>query len=321
MKTVQTVCGPIGTEQLGFTLMHEHLVSSQPGIAENYPQLYIDGAYERVLQDLNEMKANGVSTVVEATPFDLGRDAPMLRRLSQASGVQVIACTGFFQEPSPMLGAYTPKQFARLFIDDATRGIAGTDIRAGILKTAMDLEGPTAGREVIHRAVAIASNETGLPILLHSYPQGEMGRHQIRFLKEEGACLERVKIDHCLETTDLDYLSWLYDQGVWLGVDRLPLVTGEGNYAVATETRIKTIKRMLDAGMGDRILLSHDFMSISTFFDHMPTEHAQQYIYGLNPQRFSFLQKVVFPKLEEMGVDPQELQRICTENPRRFFES
>ena len=63
----------------------------------------------------------------------------MLRRLSQASGVQVIACTGFFQEPSPMLGAYTPKQFARLFIDDATRGIAGTDIRAGILKTAMDL--------------------------------------------------------------------------------------------------------------------------------------------------------------------------------------
>ena len=321
MKRVQTVCGEISTDQLGFTLMHEHLVSSQAGIAENYPQLYVENAYDRVMKDLLEMKAHGIQTVVEATPFDLGRDAPMLQRLSSDSGVQVIACTGFFQELAGMLGFYTKEQYAQLFIDDLTKGIAGTDIKAGIIKTAMDVEGPTPGREIIHRAVAIASRETGFPVMLHSDPRGEMGRHQIRFLREEGANLERVKIDHCLETTDMDYLSWLYDQGVWLGVDRLPLIAAEGTRAVPTEQRIETVRKMIEAGMSDRMLFAHDFMSISTYFDHMASQEEQAYIRSLNPQRFLFLQEVVFPKLEEAGIDGKLLQKMCVDNPRRFFES
>lgn len=320
MGTVQTVTGPIESTRLGFTLMHEHLVSSQTGIPENYPQLYREDAYGQVLRDLAQMKENGISTVVEATPFDLGRDAPMLRRVAAKSGVNIIACTGFFMEPAPMLGSYSAAAFARLFIDDATKGIAGTDIKAGIIKTAMDKEGPTPGRQLIHRAVAIAARETGLPVMLHSYPQEEMGRHQLRFMREEGLDLSRVKVDHCLETTDMDYLRWLYDQGCWLGVDRLPIITGAGNYCVATETRIKTMHRMLEAGFADRMLLSHDFMSTSTYFDHQATPEAQQYIDGLNPHRFMFLQKVAFPQLEAWGVSHDLLMKIVTENPRRFFD-
>jgi len=320
MKTVQTVTGNVKTEDLGFTLMHEHLVSSCAGIPENYPQIYIEDCFGRALKDLKEMKENGIDTVVEATPYDLGRDVKMLKRLSEASGVNIIACTGFFLEPSPMLGALTVRQFAQLFIDDITKGIAGTGIKAGIIKTAMDKEGPTRGREIIHRAVAIASNETGMPIMLHSYPQAEMGRHQLRILKEENVNLERVKIDHCLETTDMDYLCWLGSQGCWLGVDRLPLITDENTYAVATETRIKTIKKMIDAGLSDRMLLSHDFMSTSTMFDHMPSEREQEYIYGINPERFLFLQKRAFKVLGEMGISEKTLTKICIDNPRRFFE-
>ncbi len=319
MKTVQTVLGEVPVEQLGFTLMHEHLVSSAPGIPENYPQLYIDNLYDIVTKDLREIKANHISTVVEASTYDLGRDVKMLKRVSEDTGVNVIACTGWFQDVSPMLGTYSIDKFASLFIDDLTKGIGQTKIKAGILKAAMDIEGPTPGRELLHRAVARASLATGVPIMLHSYPQGEMGRHQLRFLKEEGVALERVKVDHCLETTDMDYICFLAEQGCWLGVDRLPRISTPGNYAVETETRIKMIKRMIDAGLADRMLLSHDFMSTSTLFDHLPAGD-QEYVNSLNPERFLFLTKVVLPKVVEMGIDLEVLKKICFDNPRRFFE-
>lgn len=320
MKTVQTVLGTVPTEQLGLTLMHEHIVSSAPGIAENYPQMYIKDAFDVAMKDLGVMKAHGVRTVLDATPYDLGRDVKMLKALSEKSGLNIICCTGFFLEPSPFLGCYSKNELAALFIDDVRKGIAGTGIKAGIIKTAMDKEGPTPGRVLVHRAVAVTANETGLPIMLHSYPQGEMGRHQIRIMQEEGVDLERVKIDHCLETTDMDYLSWLYDQGCWLGVDRLPLHIQEGCYAVSTIARIRTIKRMLDAGMGDRMLLSHDFMSLSTCYDHLRSDEEREYYRKLNPERFAFLQDVAFKQLVEWGEDEQRLTDLCIDNPRRFFE-
>jgi len=314
-----TVLGEIDSAQLGQTLMHEHLVSSMVGIPENYPQLYVENMESIVEKDLAGMKADGFASVVEATPFDLGRDPKALKRLAEKSGMNIIACTGFFLEPAHMLGTYTADQFAGLFVDDLTKGMAGTNIKAGIIKTAMDTEGPTPGREIIHRAVARASLQTGARIMLHSYPQTEMGRHQVRLMREEGIDLSRVKIDHCLESTDMDYLRWLYDQGCWLGVDRIPIIIDSKHYAVSTETRIKTIKRMLDAGFSDRMLLSHDFMSTSTLYDHMPPEEFR-HIRSLNPQRFSFLTSVAFPQIEQMGGNVEKLWRILSENPRRFFE-
>ncbi len=319
MRTVMTVLGPITTDQLGQTLMHEHIYSSSIGIPENYPQLYVEGVDEQVQKDLAAMKADGFQTVVEATPFDLGRDPVRLKLAAQKSGMNIIACTGFFEQPHPLLGDYSADRFASLFVDDLQKGMAGTDIKAGIIKTAMDKEGPTPGRELIHRAVARAALQTGARVMLHSYPQTEMGRHQIRIFKEEGVPLSQIKIDHCLETTDMDYLCWLADQGVWLGVDRIPLIIGSKQYAVAAETRVRTIKRMLDAGLAERMLLSHDFMSTSTYYDHLPVGEAE-FVAKLNPLRFSYLTQEAFRKIGEMGGDVGLLWKILRENPKRFFE-
>ena len=59
-----------------------------------------------------------------------------------------------------------------------------------------------------------------------------------------------VVVDHIPETTDIDFVKWIYDQGAWIGVDRMPIISFPGEYAVGTETRIKFVKTMLDAGMG-----------------------------------------------------------------------
>ena len=320
MKTVQTVTGHVATDQLGSVLMHEHICTSSMGIATHYPQMYVPDYEERIIRDLNVMKENGILTVVDASPVCLGRDVRVLKKVSEKTGVNIIATTGWWGCEPPYLGPSTAEQWARCFADDITKGCDGTDIKAGILKAAMDVDGPTEWKKKIHYAVGLASQETGAKILLHTYCPMETPRFQLACLKEVGVDMNNVIVGHIPETTDIDFVKWIYDQGVWLGIDRLPIVLLPGSYAVATDTRIKFIKTMLDEGMGDRMLLSHDFMSTSTLYDNQP-EDIQDYVAKQCPDRFLFLKNHIFPKLVEMGVDGDYLWNLTIENPRKFFEA
>lgn len=319
MKTVQTVLGPVATDQLGSVLMHEHICTSSMGVATHYPQLYAADYEQRILRDLETMRDNGITTVVDASPVCLGRDVRVLERVSRQTGVHIIATTGWWGCEPPYVGPTTAEQWARCFADDITKGCDSTDIKAGILKAAMDKEGPTEWKKKIHYAVGLAHLETGAKIMLHTYCPTETPRFQLQFLKDVGVDMNHVVVDHIPETTDLDFVKWIYDQGVWLGMDRLPIVQLPGSYAVATDTRIKFIKTMLDAGMGDRMLFSHDFMSTSTLYDNQP-EDVQAYVAAQCPDRFLFLKNYIFPKLGEMGVDPEALWQMTIDHPRAFFE-
>ena len=319
MKNVQTVTGTVATDKLGSVLMHEHIYSSSMGVALSYPQLYKEGTEEKIEKDLKEMKANGIETVVDATPVGLGRDVRGLKRASQKTGVNIIATTGWWGMEPPYAGSIPEEKWATAFADDINKGCDGTDIKAGILKAAMDKEGPTPWNIKTHHAVGMAQIETGKKIMLHTYCPTETPRHQMRLLKEVGVDMKDVSVGHIPETTDIDFVKWIYDQGVWLGIDRMPIITLPGEYAVATETRIKFIKTMLDEGMGDRMLFSHDIFSMSTLFDYQP-EDILEYIGGICPERFLFIKKRVFGKLAEMGVDPEYLWNLTIENPKRFFE-
>jgi phosphotriesterase-related protein len=155
--------------------------------------------------------------------------------------------------------------------------------------------------------------------MLHSYAPDQIGRQQIRILKEEGANLTRVKIDHLPDTTDIEYLTWVAEQGCYLGMDRLPGIHVPPLVRVSAEGRIKTIKAMIDAGFANRILLGHDTFLVSSFFDTLP-EPARQSLEHDNPHGFCYIHKVVLPRLREMGVSEKVLHGICFDNPRAFFE-
>lgn len=319
MNTVQTVKGTIGTDKLGSVLMHEHIFSSSMGVALSYPQLYKEGTYEKIEKDLNTMKANGIDTVVDATPVGLGRDVVGLKQASEKTGVNIIATTGWWGMEPPYAGPIPEEKWAQAFIDDINIGCDRTDIKAGILKASMDKDGPTPWNIKAHHAVGMAQIETGKKIMLHTYCPMETPRHQLRLLKEVGVDMNNVSVGHIPETTDMDFVKWIYDQGVWLGIDRLPIITLPGEYAVATETRIKFIKAMIDEGMGDRMLFSHDIFSMSTLFDYQPDDiHA--YIAKTCPEGFLFIKDSVFGKLADMGIDYDYLWNLTIENPRKFFE-
>ena len=93
MTQINSVLGPIDSSDLGFTLMHEHVMVAASGLSKSYPDLLGPNREERAVACLKKAKAEGINTLLDATTFDLGRDPEMLRHVAYESGVNLINVT------------------------------------------------------------------------------------------------------------------------------------------------------------------------------------------------------------------------------------
>jgi phosphotriesterase-related protein len=313
METVNTVLGPVNIDNLGFTLMHEHVIVASAGIIRTYPELLGEQLLERVVQSLIEAKKAGIETIVDATTLDLGRDIGVLSQAAQRAGINIIACTGWWLEAPTFLTSISITQLTQIFVREIREGIDGTGIKAGILKAASDSGGVTEWQERILRAVARAHLLTDIPIMLHSCSPRQTGRRQLAILKEEGVRPERVKFDHSNDTTDVEYLTWLLEQGCYLGMDRYP-----GYSTVSSHDRTKTLKTLIDAGYINRLLLSHDWPLVMVKSDD-PSIRQPPDNQGPRSEGWQHINKVVFPELRRLGVPELKLGSLCVTGPRNFF--
>jgi len=112
MTIVNTVLGPIETADLGFTLMHEHVVSGPAGLSQEYPELFGPDLMERIVVSLVKARNGGINTIVDATTFDLGRNISLLQEASRRSGVNIIACTGWWMNIPPDMAGISANQLA-----------------------------------------------------------------------------------------------------------------------------------------------------------------------------------------------------------------
>jgi phosphotriesterase-related protein len=314
MKTVNSVLGPINTGELGFTLMHEHVIVAAAGITQDYPELLGERLLDRIVQKLTEVKNAGISTVVDATTLDLGRDINILAQAADRARINIIACTGWWLEAPTFLTGVSINQLTQVFVREIREGISNTGIKAGILKAASDAGGVTEWQEKVLRAVARAYLLTDVPIMLHSCSPKQTGKRQLAILKEEGVKPERVKMDHSNDTTDIEYLTWLLEQGCYLGMDRYP-----GYNRVDSHERTRTLKALIDAGYIDRLLPSHDW-PLAQIRSDAPAAQRPSEREGQRPDGWLHLNKVVFPELRDMGLSESQIERLCVTGPRNFFE-
>jgi len=313
MTKINSVSGLIDTSNLGTTLMHEHILSSSIGIPQNFPEVLERGYMRHIIDGLREAKSGGIDTVVDATTLDLGRDVTILAKASRLTGINIIACTGWWLEKTRFIYGASAANLSRAFVREIKEGIAGTGIKAGILKGASDKAGVLPEEEKVLRALARAHHETGVPIMLHSYSPGQVGRRQIAIMKEEGIPINRVKIDHSNDTTDLEYLLWMLEQGCYLGLDRYP---GEGTSPTA---RTRILKALIDAGYKDRLCLSHDW-SLARYLDSNQRTGTRERRKRINPHNFLYIKKVVFPQLNNLGISDNIIDSLLVDAPRNFFE-
>jgi phosphotriesterase-related protein len=247
----------------------------------------------------------------DTTP-DLGRDVNFLSEVSHRSGVNILCCTGWWLTIPAVFATLSIGQLTAMFVKDIEEGIAGTRTRPAVLKAAADMPGVTPELEKVHRAIARAHLKTGIPIVLHSYSPGQVGRQQLAILKEEGVNPKRIKFDHSNDTTDVEYLLSLLKEGCYLGLDRYP---GRNTTPLA---RTKTLKALIDAGYAGRLCLSHDRTLIGIQGDAIPLAELERR--KLNPHGYLYIKNVVFPQLKEMGVSDKVIDSLCIDGPRNFFE-
>ena len=271
---IDTMLGPIETSQLGFTLMHEHIVLQTVGLRENWPETFDrEMVVRRGVEKLTEAKASGVDTLVDLTTMDNGRDVPLVAEIVRQVGIQVIVCTGFWRNVPRYFDMRSPDVMADLFVRDITVGVQGTGIRAAIIKLASDDRVVGGSLELAFRAGARAHRRTGVPISTHTDTSNQSGLDQQRILAEEGVDLSRVVIGHSGDTEDFDYLERLLERGSFIGMDRFGLDHIWGQPLLTTDRRVKVVAEMCRRGYADRMVLSHD---TNCYADHRDPAWQEQ---------------------------------------------
>ena len=308
---VATMRGEIDAGDLGTTLMHEHVFVLNPEIAANWPTGWDEeSAVAGAIVRLNELKAAGVDTIVDLTVIGLGRDIPRLGRVASATGLHIVVATGIYTfHDVPMYFAFRRTDvMTDYFVADIETGIAGTGVRAGILKCATDEAGVTPGVERVLRAVARAHRRTGVPISTHTHAPSERGLDQQRIFAEEGVDLTRVVIGHSGDTTDLTYLERLAGAGSYLGLDRFGL-----DMLLPFEDRVETVAALCRRGLAGQIVLSHDAACHVDVFDEPTRERAAPKWHHLH------ITRDVLPALRARGVADEQIHQMLVDNPRRIF--
>src|SRR3954462_5133147 len=264
MAEVQTTAGPIDAGELGKTLIHEHFPGRDEAVAHQWPHAYDEDEEGSVcMEQANAVKEHGIKTIVEPTAMLLGRNVPLLQKIAQESGLQIVTCTGIYTYD------HLPQYFlnrdvdtmADLFVHDIEQGIQGTGVKAAFIKCAADEPGVTPNIEKVHRAAARASVQTGAPIMAHSRPASNTAPRPIEIFIEEGVDPAKIQIAHTGDTDDLDYIERVLDTGVWIGLDRYGL-----ELYLPYEQRQATTLALLERGYADRVFLSADSSGMIDWF-------------------------------------------------------
>src|SRR5262249_12126258 len=171
---------------------------------------------------LSALREAGIHTIVDPTAPGLGRYVPRIRRVSEAAGINVVVATGVyaFLELPNFLGYRSAEAIAEIFVREIREGIDDTGIKAAFLKCAVERFGLVGHVPKILAAVALASTETGAPVMVHTNAAAKTGTLALEALMDGGVDPARIVIAHCGDSNDLEYLRAIAATGASLGCDR-----------------------------------------------------------------------------------------------------
>ena len=317
-KMVQGVLGPIPVEALGETLIHEHVVTCCDwSMRMALGKLYFEDTVimQQAVAALKRARQQGITTIVDGTPINLGRDIRMIQEAARQSGVNVIASSGFYHQEEAVAGFKSEDELTSLVYRDCTQGMGDTDALPGILKCAVDAKGFTPYVEKILRVTARVSTKAQLPIFCHTVPEIQPGDRLLDLFADYGVPMNAVVVGHCGDTDDLDYLERLLRRGCYIGLDRFG-ITGN-NPATTLEHRTRNLVELCRRGWGKQLLVSHDYAPYTGFWPDWDTVRQPEYFDGQPDYTYFYTEAV--PRLQKLGLDNGSILALTKENPGRFF--
>ena len=315
MPTVETVRGPVDVNELGTTLMHEHIFILQPEALQNWGHAFGPSYWneqERLddaVAKLTAVRDAGIRTIVDPTAPGLGRYIPRIQELGARVDLNIVVATGLyaFLELPNFLGYRRAEAIAELFIREIRQGIDDTAVKAAFLKCAVERHGLIGDVPRILKAVAMAAVETGKPVMVHTNAEARTGLDALETLTGHGVKPEQIVIAHAGDSNDLGYLRAIADSGAWLGCDRFGI-----EHFNSLADRIRTLLALLGEGYGGQIHLSHD---AACFLDFMVGDPA----FANEKPDYLLITDQVLPALRQEGVTQEQIDEMMIANPRRFL--
>jgi 5-phospho-D-xylono-1,4-lactonase len=305
---IVTVLGPIAPEQLGVTDAHDHLLLRSPAL----PGQELDDA-GRAIEEVGDAKRGGLQAIVEVTPIGLGRRPAGMRSVSEATGVHVVAATGYHRDAhypqNHWVREASVELLAQRILIDLKEGMHPEDwlteapldpARAGVIKAGASYQHISHLEERRLVAAAIGHRETGAAILVHT----EIGTcaHQIvDLLTREGVRPNRIILAHLDRNLDLELHVEVAARGVTLEYD----TPGRIKYRPDSQL-IDLVEAMATAGHVGRILLGLDLGQRDYFR-----------AYGGGPG-LTYLMEAFVPRVRKR-VGEEAVQAILVANAARAF--
>jgi phosphotriesterase-related protein len=298
VATLFTTLGPKQADDVGIILPHEHLfVDLGPVEDASYLHADTDEAVAVMAPEVEKIKAQGVTALVECTPVGVGRRADIDLAISRATNFPVVLPTGIYREPWVPQWVRDSDEDALVewMVQELEQGIEDANVRAAWIKVGSTDDGVTAQERKILRAAARAGRQTGAVIGSHTV-RGVVAREQVTIVEEAGYSASRFIWIHTQAEPDVALHLEMARRGVWVEYD--------GIGARPDEWFVSAVQRLLDAGFGKQLLLSQD----RGWYD--PSKPG-----GGDVQPFTHLLDEFLPKLRAAGCDEGTIGQLLQHNP------
>jgi phosphotriesterase-related protein len=302
MPELITTLGPMTRDQLGMILPHEHVfvdlrTPDQPGYAEADPADVV----RLMAPEIERIKALGVAALVECSTGGVGRRADIDRAVSEATDFPIVIPTGNYREP--WIPAWVSRASEEALRDwmllELTEEIEHSGVRAAWIKLSAGDDGITDLEARILRAAAKAGRRSNAVIGSHTI-RGRVVMDQLDIIESAGYDASRFISIHTQEEEEFEMHLAVARRGAWIEYDS----AGRED----DDRLVARILKVLDAGFGGQLLLSHD----RGWYD--PAKPG-----GGTPAPYTHLSEVVIPKLRQAGVSQDMIVRLTHDNPFNAF--
>lgn len=300
MAELITTLGAKREDQLGMILPHEHIFANFP--TGDDVEAKAEDVVAAMLPEVTKAQAAGVTALVDATAVGGARRADILKAVSEASAFPIVVATGIFKEPwkANWVQTFGMDGLCNWMIDELKYQIENTGVRAGWIKLSAADDGLTEQEKLLLHAAACAGRATNATIGSHTV-RGTAAIQQLDMIEAAGYTPERFIWVHTQMEDDFNLHLEVARRGAWLEYDAI------GDHRTDDEY-IGWIRRLIDIGFTDRILLSHD----RGWYD--PSQPG-----GGVRKPYTYISDVFLPKLRAAGVDESIIQQLTHTNPFRAY--
>jgi phosphotriesterase-related protein len=342
----QTVLGLIDPGSLGITLPHEHLLmdltkgayiepeaasdrfhAHEPVRMENLYWIkthWINNIDNMQLMDqqlaINEAmfyKRAGGGTIVEVTNIGMSRDPLGLANIARATGLHIIMGSGYYmgQSHPEELTGMTEEEVAGRIIADIMDGVGNTGIRAGVIGEIGCSQPLAENEKKVLRASAIAQQQTGAPLSIHTSPNDVLALEIIEILRDAGADLSHPVMCHCdIFSLAPSTLDKFVEAGCFIELDNFGQPAGIflsfQDRLIETPSdaqRVNSVIELIDKGYLEHILISCD--------------HCYKHTYvAYGGYGYAHIIREIVPGMKMKGMSEEQITNILVDNPKRFLQ-